>query len=298
MSRIDQAMRRAGRPATTPSSSDGKDVFVSAWDPAPFPEPAKPAVEPPPSAPPATAEEAKSDQRLLTIGPHRLHSDAWVRLNAANRDDVFVEQFRRMAATLLHAQRTSNINLVMITSAVPGEGKTLTALNVARILSESYGRRVLLIDADLRRPRISQAVDLTVHDGLNEVLKAPDNRKVSVLQLTSGLSLLPAGRPDPDPLSGLTSKRMQQLLEEAASIFDWVIVDTPPIGAAPDAALISEMTDGVVLVVRAGQTRFAALNKAAEAIGRERILGVVLNGVEQSAVPYGDVSYYGNEEKN
>src|SRR5690242_7907895 len=116
MSRIDQAMRRAGRPATNPSSSEVKDVFVSAWDPAPFPEPAKPAAEPPPSTQTATAEEPKSDQRLLTIGPHRLHSDAWVRLNAANRDDVFVEQFRRMAATLLHAQRTSNINLVMITS--------------------------------------------------------------------------------------------------------------------------------------------------------------------------------------
>jgi capsular exopolysaccharide synthesis family protein len=196
-------------------------------------------------------------------------------------DPTISEQFRRMAAALLHGQRESRLRVLMVTSAVPGEGKTMTALNLALVLAESYRRRVLLIDADLRRPRLTEAANLNVSEGLGEVLKAQEERKAPLTQLTDRLWLLPAGRPDPEPLSGLTSGRMQLLLGEAAERFDWVIVDTPPATATADAGLIGPLVDGTVLVVRAGHTPHPAVQKAVETIGHERIFGVVLNGVDK-----------------
>jgi capsular exopolysaccharide synthesis family protein len=208
-------------------------------------------------------------------------------------DPAVVEQFRKLAATLFHAQREGRLKVVMVTSAVPGEGKTLTALNLARVLSESYRRSVLLIDADLRRPRLTEAAGLTTADGLSAALKSADHRKVTVTQLTEQLTLLPAGRPDPEPLSGLTLPRMQQLIEEGAERFDWVIVDTPPIGVATDAGLLSAMVDATILVVKAGETSLTAVNQAVETLGRNRIIGVVLNGVDGAAI----ARYSGYEPK-
>jgi len=206
----------------------------------------------------------------------------------ASADRLLIEQFRRLAATLIHSQRTAPLKVIMVTSAAPEEGKTLTALNLALVLSESFRLRVLLIDADLRRPKITEVANITV-EGLGEVVKAPEARKVPLVPVTDMLTLLPAGRADPDPLSGLTSARMQQLLHEAGATFDWVIVDTPPVGAAADASLLCAMADATVLVVRAGRTPFEAVQQAIDGIGRERIIGVVLNGVDGRDVPsYGD----------
>jgi capsular exopolysaccharide synthesis family protein len=203
------------------------------------------------------------------------------------------EQFRRLAATLLHSQRADGIKSVMITSAVSADGKTLTALNLALILSESYKRRVLLIDGDLRRPTITEATSLLGAEGLSEVIGAADERRVPLVQLTATLTLLPAGRPEPDPLSGITSTRMQQLLQEAVERFDWVIVDTPPVGVAADAGLLCPMVDGTILVVRAGQTPYRAIERALETVGRDRLLGVVLNGVQgQEQADYEGGYYY------
>jgi receptor protein-tyrosine kinase len=211
---------------------------------------------------------------------------------AGDGEPGLAEQFRRLAATLLHCQRGENIRSVIITSAVPADGKTLTALNLALILSESYKRRVLLVDGDLRRPTISEATNLTDAEGLSEVIGAAEERRVPLVQLTETLTLLPAGRPDPDPLSGITSMRMQQLLREAAERFDWVIVDTPPVGVAADASLLCPMVDGALLVVRAGRTPYRAIERALEAIGRDRLLGVVLNGVQGNTNPDYDSGYY------
>lgn len=193
---------------------------------------------------------------------------------------VLVEQFRRLAATLHHAQSGSGIRVIMLTSASPNDGKTLTAVNLALVLSESYRRRVLLIDADLRRPSLGNLADVTDAPGLSDALKSGTEQKLAVLQVTPTLMLLPAGRPDPDPMGGLTSARMRHILEEAAGRFDWVILDAPPMGPMADASLLSQMVDGAVFVVRAGQTQHSAVLRAIDALGRERILGVVLNAVE------------------
>jgi capsular exopolysaccharide synthesis family protein len=207
-------------------------------------------------------------------------------LVSSQGDPAIVEQFRKLAATLLHGQREARLKVIMVTSAVPGEGKTLTTLNIALVLAESYKRRVLLIDADLRRPRLSEAANLTASEGLGGLLKAPEDRKASLTRFSEHLWFLPAGRPDPEPLSGLTSARMQHLLEEAAERFDWVIVDTPPVAAAADAGLLGAMVDATVFVVRAGQTPYPEVQQAIDTLGRDRIFGIVLNGVDSRTDTY------------
>ncbi|HEY0872595.1 MAG TPA: CpsD/CapB family tyrosine-protein kinase [Vicinamibacterales bacterium] len=188
-----------------------------------------------------------------------------------------IEQYRRLAARLHLAQAEAGTKVVMITSAVPSEGKTLTATNLALTLSESYKRRVLLIDADLRRPWVHELFRLPNLTGLNDGIRSDAERKVPLIRLSEYLSVLTAGRPDPDPMSVLSSDRMRRILKDAAASFDWVIVDTPPVAVLSDAHLLARLVDTVVLVVRAGSTQHPEMSRAIDAVGRDRILGVVLN---------------------
>lgn len=203
-----------------------------------------------------------------------------------------VEQYRRLAASLHHTQLEKNTKMVMVTSASPGEGKTLTSTNLALTLSQSYRRNVLLIDADLRRPNVHQVFQLPNVLGLSDGLKSDTEQKLSLIQVSEQLTVLPAGRPDPDPMSGLTSDRMRRILHEAAARFDWVIIDTPPVGFLSDANLLVAMVDVSIFVVRAGRSPYRLIQRALDAVGRNRILGVVLNAVESSVDVAGDY-YYG-----
>jgi protein-tyrosine kinase len=202
-----------------------------------------------------------------------------------------MEQYRRLAATLHHSQVERGTKKVMVASAVAGEGKTLTALNLALTLSESYHRRVVLIDADLRCPRIHELLDIANIAGLNEALKNPRQSKATLLSVSPRLSVLPAGRPNPDPMGPLTSRRMAQILDRAAAHFDWVIVDTPPVVLLPDTNLLAAMVDCAVLVVQAGSTSYDLIDRAIAALGRDRVLGVVLNGVEETDREYEPATY-------
>lgn len=193
-----------------------------------------------------------------------------------------VEQYRRLAARLHLSQAESGTRTVMITSAVVSEGKTLTATNLALTLSESYKRRVLLIDADLRRPWVHELFRVPNVTGLNDGVRSDTDRKVPLIAVSEHLSVLTAGRPDPDPMSVLASDRMRRILTDAAKSFEWVIVDTPPVALLSDAHLLARLVDTVVLVVKAGSTQHPAMVRAIEAIGRDRILGVVLNCVQDT----------------
>jgi capsular exopolysaccharide synthesis family protein len=173
------------------------------------------------------------------------------------------------------------MKVVLITSVAAGEGKTLTAMNLALTLSQSYKRNVLIIDADLRRPSVNTVCGLGPVRGLSEGLRAPQQEKLAIIKLTETLSFLPAGRPDPDPMDGLTSDRMRRIIDEASARFEWVILDVPPIGLVPDAGLLAAMADAVLFVVRAEITPLGQLQKAIDAVGRDRIFGVVLNGARE-----------------
>ena len=203
-----------------------------------------------------------------------------------------VEQYRRLAASLHHAQLEREAKVLMVTSASPGEGKTLTAINLALTLSESYRRNVLLIDADLRRPSVHQVFQIPNVIGLSDALKSETEHRLSLIQVSENLSVLPAGRPDPDPMGGLTSDRMRRIVQDAAAHFDWVVVDTPPVGFLSDANLLVAMVDVALFVVRAGKSPYRLIQRALDAVGRNRILGVVLNAVDET-VDVAGYSYYG-----
>jgi capsular exopolysaccharide synthesis family protein len=150
-------------------------------------------------------------------------------------------------------------------------------------LSESYRLNVLLIDADLRRPSQHSIFQVAGAPGLSEGLISTEEPKLPLHRLSSRLTVLPAGRPTSDPIGAITSERMRRLVEEAREVFDWVIIDTPPVGLLTDASLLASMADGVVLVVKAESTPFDLVNRAVDALGRERMMGVVLNRAREQA---------------
>jgi protein-tyrosine kinase len=201
------------------------------------------------------------------------------------------EQYGRVAAVLHQAQRQQKTKIVMIASAVPGEGKTLTAANVALTMAESYGRRVLLIDADLRKPTLHQLFQVPGAKGLLDGLEAGDAQAMALIQVTPRLSVLPAGSATTDPMRLLVSERMRQVLNEAAQAFDWVIVDTPPIALVPDAHVLADMVHAAILVIRAGSTPHDLISDAVNTLGRPRVLGAVLNCVDANEMAGGRGQY-------
>jgi capsular exopolysaccharide synthesis family protein len=249
------------------------------------------APTPPPKTEPVRPESPKPEgllQRLDSALVEKVVIDR-------NTDGASREQYRRLAATLHHAQSANGIKVVLITSAVQGEGKSLTATNLAMTFSESYQRSVLLIDADLRRPTLHTLFHVDNAGGLSEGLVSREQRRLPVRQVSARLAILPAGQPSADPMAGLTSDRMRQLVGEAREAFDWVIIDTPPVGLLPDANLLASIADAAVLVIKAESTSYDLVNRALTALGRDRVLGVVLNSSHtMMGADYGDYGgYYG-----
>jgi capsular exopolysaccharide synthesis family protein len=203
-------------------------------------------------------------------------------LGTRDMPPLAVEQYRRLAATFHHLQSERGIKVVMVTSALSGEGKSLTSTNLALTLSQSYRRRVLLIDGDLRRPSIHQIFEVQNSQGLSEGIKSDSEEKLSITEIFENLSILTAGKPDPDPMSSLTSDRMRRIVAEARQKFDWVIIDTPPVALLPDAGLLAAIAEAAVLVVGAARTPFDIIQRTVDTIGRDKIMGVVLNRAENS----------------
>ena len=308
MSRIDEALARSRnmRPEdlaanVSPVASDVQFASESGSVGEPSTAPpevthVRPAEEVP--APPAndaiSAEEPAADPLPNpTLGEDEQHPRVPFaeKLATASADSTSTEQYRRLAGRLYVAQAESGMRIVMVTSAMPGEGKTLTATNLALTLAESYKRQVLLIDADLRRPWVHEMFQIPNVSGLNDGLRTPDERKVPLLRLTDHLTVLTAGRPDRDPMSVLSSERMQRVIREAGARFDWVIIDTPPVALLTDAHLLAALVDSVILVIQAGKTPLPAINKAVQAVGRDRVMGVVLNRADDALV-YHTYYYY------
>ena len=273
MSRIDQALKQAG----TTVVAGANVVSPSAEDLASFPaasevDSPRRDREPAGGGLPLARHTERSSRRAVVSSMERLVISPAI-------ENVAVEQYRRLAAVLHQSQAARGVKVVMVASAQPSEGKSLTAANLALTLSESYKRRVLLIDADLRSPSLDMMFQVPFGSGLTESLRAEDERPLNVVNLSSALALLPGGSADTDPMAGLTSGRMQEIIQEAAASFDWVILDTPPVGLMTDAHLLSAMVDAAVLVIAAGSVPCANVQRAIESIGRDKIIGVVLNRV-------------------
>jgi capsular exopolysaccharide synthesis family protein len=213
------------------------------------------------------------------------------RISLLQPDCYVAEQFRALRGRIdsLSAQRP--VTTIAITSALPGEGKTTASINLAIVTSMSVGRRVLLIDCDLRKPKIHQALGLRPELGLAEVLTEGVSLERAVVRVEgANLDVLAVrGRP-PNPSELLASSRMRELVAEAAKRYDRVILDTPAALGLPDAKTVSELCDGMVMVVRADVTSNRDLQATLEIMDRNRLLGLVINGAQVDQSRYGYMS--------
>src|SRR3954465_5853864 len=213
----------------------------------------------------------------------------------------FGESFRSLRTSLLSKYQGEATKILIVTSAQPLEGKTTTAANIAMALAYG-GSRVLLIDADMRRPGLHRPLRLTNDRGLSQVL-AGQARVRDVIQRTVDPNLLAitAGKTPPNPSELLTSERMRTLLTNLAhGPFDWIVVDTPPVLAVTDAVILAPLVSGVTFVVGAEMTRRRLAERAIETgmNSRPRYAAVVLNKVNFAKNKYYYSRYYGHQYKN
>jgi capsular exopolysaccharide synthesis family protein len=200
---------------------------------------------------------------------------------------ALTDAYRQVRTSLLLSRPGGPPRTLLVTSGLDGEGKTLTAANLAVAFSQ-IARSVLLIDADLRRPAAHRLFGLKSTPGLTELLTGQCTLD-EVLQPVEGQSLvvLPAGSTPPNPTELLGSAEMRLLLDEAASRFDYVVVDSPAAFGVADAIVLSTVVEGVLVVARGGRTRRRSLRalRGRLAYVRAPLVGVVLNGGDEGSEP-------------
>jgi capsular exopolysaccharide synthesis family protein len=192
------------------------------------------------------------------------------------------EQFRTLRSRLYQMRGTGNVKKILITSAVPAEGKTFVASNLAQVLVQQHEHRALLIDADLRQPRLHRYFGTPLTPGVSEYLRGQCNELDIIRRSPFGNLFLAAAGAEVGNAGDLVANgRFRTFLEQVTPVFDWVIVDSPPVVRISDAVLLAESCDGVILVVRANATSFEAVQKARDEFRQTPVLGVVLNGIQE-----------------
>ncbi|WP_299093701.1 CpsD/CapB family tyrosine-protein kinase [uncultured Metabacillus sp.] len=216
-------------------------------------------------------------------------------ISMTNPKSPIAEQFRTIRTNIQFSSVDEELQTMIVTSSGPGEGKSTTTANLAVVFAQQ-GKRVLLVDADLRKPTVHYTFRLENHIGLSNVLTRQSTLEEAV-QTTSQdkLWILSSGPIPPNPSEILGSKGMQAMIEQAKDEYDVIIFDSPPVLAVTDAQVLSNLTDGVVLVVSSGKTEIESAKKAKELLesAKAKILGVVLNNkkVQDSQYYY----YYGGK---
>jgi len=182
--------------------------------------------------------------------------------------------------------------VLLMTSSFQGEGKSITALNLAISLVED-GNRVLLVDCDLRRPKLGRLVQIARQNGLSDLLINPELLKETVCAYREGLDIILAGRIPPNPSELLGSQAMANLILSMRKKYDYIILDTPPVNMVTDSAVLAGRSDGVLFVVRANQSERGAVIHAVEQLDyvKAKVLGFILNGVSTEGASYGKYRY-------
>jgi protein-tyrosine kinase len=209
------------------------------------------------------------------------------------------EQFRTLRSRLYQLRGSQQLRTLLIASSVPAEGKTFVTNNLAQAIVRQHDRRCLIIDADLRCSRLHVPLGAPPSPGLTDYLLG-DADEATVIQhgQEGNLCFIPGGKEVANPSELLLNGRLKTLLERVTPIFDWVILDSPPLLPVADASLLADHVDGVILVVRAASTPTGAAERACQELQGRNVVGVVLNAVEESH-NYGSYYYadYGSGER-
>lgn len=195
-------------------------------------------------------------------------------------DEIAAEQYRIIRTKILHSAKKPQ--LIVVSSACSGDGKTVTSINIAASFALKADSHVLLVDSDLRRPRVAEALDIPASPGLAEVLAGEADLETALIRPEQfpNLAILPAGAAGESAAELLDSERWRQFIQQSRTRFELVIFDAPPVAAVADYELIQLVCDAAVLVIRPDHSNRSACLKALEAIPPEKMLGVVLNCVE------------------
>ncbi|MDQ3130617.1 MAG: CpsD/CapB family tyrosine-protein kinase [Acidobacteriota bacterium] len=211
----------------------------------------------------------------------------------------YCEEYRSLRTHVLHKSQKQKLQSIVVASINPSEGKSITALNLSWLLAQTDGVKCLIIDSDLRMPSLADYLGIETDKGLSDILAERASLKDSIIRLEpSGLHLLPGGEARNDVAELISGPKFKEILREARDMFDYVIIDAPPLRIFTDATVLINHADGAMLVVRANKTRYSDLDRIMESLPRERMLGVVLNQsedvLEESHYNYG---YYGKKKE-
>ncbi|HJR58557.1 MAG TPA: CpsD/CapB family tyrosine-protein kinase, partial [Vicinamibacterales bacterium] len=202
------------------------------------------------------------------------------------------ERYRLLRTRIKRAENGRPLRAIVVTSPGQGDGKSLTAANLALTMAMEFHERVLLLDADLRRPSVARLFGLSEGPGLSEVLLGLHDVDAALVQLADlHLTVMPAGSPAAQPAELLGSAAMRRVLDALRSRFDRILIDMPPVGPLADVHVLSPMMDGLLMVVRAGMTPKPAIERALSGLDMNKVLGLVLNAADDSRDGYGNDGY-------
>jgi len=204
------------------------------------------------------------------------------------------ERFRILKAQIERKNRNDKkFQIISIVSAIPQEGKSVVATNLARALGNDEKKRVLLIDCDLRKSTVHEYFDLQEGPGLSEVLNGRIEIGDAIRAVSPGLDVLTAGTPNEDPTALIEGPEFKAYLDELRAHYDYVVLDCPPALLCPEPITISSLTDATLLVLRAWKTDKRLVEDAVSVIGKQNILGAVVNGSFDTSKSYQTYDYYG-----
>ncbi|MEW8992895.1 CpsD/CapB family tyrosine-protein kinase [Clostridium sp.] len=200
---------------------------------------------------------------------------------------IVAESYRTLRTNLQYSSFDSDYKVIVITSSNPSEGKSTIAGNLALSLSKG-DKKVILVDCDLRKPTLHKRFKMSNVTGLSEIILEKETNVIVGQRYNENLIVITAGTIPPNPSEMLGSKYMSNLIDALRELYDYVILDTPPIQLVTDAQILSAMADGTILVVRAEETKKSSVHNAIDLLRKvnANIIGIVLNGVENKGNSY------------
>jgi protein-tyrosine kinase len=307
MSRIHEALKKAEQERAAALGGSQAGLSMSPVADAPVLREESPAIGPSTSSAATTPAPAMpafgsglSLDTLLARCPQLGWTPDPTTMLFSNGDDSArgTEEFRTLRSRLYHTRERMTLKKILVTSALPKEGKSFTSANLAQVLVRQHGRRALLIDADLRGGRLHEMLGTTSSPGLSGYLQG-ENDEFSIMQRGpfENLFFIPCGQQAANPAELVGNGRLKMLLQRVDPIFDWIIIDSPPAVPVSDAGVLAKACDGVLMVVRSNATPFDMARKAREEFPDQALVGVVLNGTREDEMPYSRYYYEAYEKK-